>query len=277
MREVNDVVARMFDYAVDHERTLAFKAWIKDNVNGKVVCELGTGSGIMAQLCLNYGATKVYAYENNKRMIAYLKEQLSAQIDEGKIVLVEEDISTATFPTADIYLHENIGSNVYMENILAMYENLKSQGLEDKTYPNKIKIQYGTYTGNSTLHELDLDTNFPHDESVTIEGDEYTFCYAKTYIQNSYNWDAIKRKLNKLKEVDQSTVTIEGTAFDGDFKDLTQDLPAAVVGKYIFWEASFDGSHTLSNWKNKTSWNVIGPENAYLAIGVDTTYTVGAE
>ena len=96
------------------------------------------------------------------------------------------------------------------------------------------------------------------------------------YIQNSYNWDGIKRKLNKLKEVDQSTVTIEGTAFDGDFKDLTQDLPAAVVGKYLFWEASFDGSHTLSNWKNKTSWNVIGPENAYLAMGVDTTYTVGA-
>ena len=73
---------------------------------------------------------------------------------ETKVEVVEEDITTATFPTADIYLHENIGSNVYMENILGMYTNLKSQGLEDKTYPNKIKIQYGTYTGESQLTDI---------------------------------------------------------------------------------------------------------------------------
>ena len=32
-----------------------------------------------------------------------------------------------------------------MEDILGMYANLKSQNLEDKTYPNKLKMQYGTY------------------------------------------------------------------------------------------------------------------------------------
>ena len=146
----NYAVCRVFDYAVDYNRTMAYHDWIKDNVAGKTVVELGSGSGILTWLCVKYGATKVYSYENNLRIINWLEQCFEG---ESKVEIKKEDITTASFPTADIYLHENLGCNVYNENILDMYTNLKSQNLEDKCYPNKIKIQYGTYDGTSTKYD----------------------------------------------------------------------------------------------------------------------------
>ena len=68
-RMKNLIVNRVFDYAIDKERTEAYLEFIKANVSGKTVVELGAGSGIMAWLCVKHGATHVYAYENNKRII----------------------------------------------------------------------------------------------------------------------------------------------------------------------------------------------------------------
>ena len=44
---------------------------------------------------------------------------------------------------------------------------------------------------------------------------------------------------------------------DGDIKDLTQFTAEDTSGELVFWEASFDGNHKISNWKSKTSWNTI--------------------
>ena len=98
-------VARVFDYALDKNRTMAYHDWIQANVNGKVVCELGGGSGIMAWLCIKYGASKVYVYENNVRIINWLEELFDG---ESKVEIKKEDVTSATFPTADFYIHENI-------------------------------------------------------------------------------------------------------------------------------------------------------------------------
>ena len=103
------IVNRVFDYAIDKERTEAYLEWIKANVSGKTVVELGAGSGIMTWLCLKHGATHVYAYENNVRILTWLKEFFEG---EDRVTIVEEDVSTATLQDADIYLHENFGSNV---------------------------------------------------------------------------------------------------------------------------------------------------------------------
>ena len=250
-------ISRVFDYALDKDRTMAYHDWIQANVNGKVVCELGSGSGIMAWLCLKYGATKVYCYENNVRIANFLEEQFAGN---DKVVIKKEDITTATFPTADIYLHENIASNVFMENILGMYDNLKSQGLEDKAYPNKIKIQYGTYTGTSTNHTFSVD-NF--DNANVLE-----------YF-NSCPMNKISNTGHNYLEHDQNAITINGTSFDGYLKDLTRITEEDTNNEYIFWEASFDGNNTISNWKTKTHWNIIKAGDNHLAIPEDVTYNIG--
>ena len=239
-------VIRTFDYALDEPRTMAYHDWIAANVNGKVVCELGAGSGILTYLCIKYGATKVYCYENNKRVIDWLKRFFAS---ETKVEIVEEDITTATFPTADIYLHENIGSNVYMENILSMYTNLKSQGLEDKTYPNKIKIQYGTYTGESQLHR--------YNKSSTYITDTFTNSNVLSFFNECPMEDKILPYTWHNMTHDQSAMTFNGTLYDGDLKDLTRYTDSDANSQYLFWEVSFDGSYPISNWKFRNHWNII--------------------
>ena len=59
------------------------------------------------------------------------------------------------------------------------------------------------------------------------------------------------------RQVDQSEVTINGTLFEGDLKDLTLFTASDTNDGLVFWEATFDGQHTLSNWKSTTSWNTI--------------------
>jgi len=248
---------RVFDYALDVDRTMAYHDWIQANVNGKVVCELGAGSGIMAWLCLKYGATKVYCYENNPDTLYHLDELFK---DDDRVVIKNEDISTATFPTADIYLHENIASNVFMENILDMYTNLKAQGLEDKTFPNKIKIQHGTYTGTST--------NYP------FRVDNFTNANVLEFF-NMFNMNEIITDTFTYLEHDKNEITINGTSFDGDLKDLTRITEADTNNEYIFWEASFDGNNTISNWKTKTHWNIIKAGDNHMAIPEDVTYNIG--
>lgn len=238
----NWIVNRVFDYAIDKERTEAYLEFIKANVSGKTVVELGAGSGIMAWLCVKHGATHVYAYENNKRIINWLKVLFK---DEAKVTIVEEDVTTATLQDADIYLHENFGSNVYMEDILGLYTNLKAQNLEDKTFPNKLKMQYGTYDISNNTDISGADRYAEIDDADLVEF--FAAC----------PMDEISPGLLPQRQVDESKVTINGTLFDGDIKDLTQFTTSDTNGELVFWEATFNGAYTLSNWKSKTSWNTI--------------------
>ena len=48
--------------------------------------------------------------------------------DEVKVTIVEEDVTTATLQDADIYLHENFGSNVYMIPIFNLIMRKKNIG-----------------------------------------------------------------------------------------------------------------------------------------------------
>ena len=248
-------VCRVFDYALDYNRTMAYHDWIKENVSGKTVVELGAGSGVLSWLCVKYGATKVYAYENNLRVANWLDQCFKG---ESKVEVVKEDITTATFPTADIYLHENLGCNVYNENILDMYTNLKSQNLEDKCYPNKIKIQYGTYNGTSTQYKGTV-----NDFSSTVLKEFFDSCPMVK----------IPRQQSQLTP-EIGKITINGTLYDGDFKNLTRYTDSDANSEYIFWEASFDGSQIISNWKTKNTWQIIKAADEYPRIPDEVTYSI---
>ena len=173
------------------------------------------------------------------------KERTEAYLDFIKANIVEEDVTTATLQDADIYLHENFGSNVYMEDILGMYTNLKSQNLEDKTYPNKLKMQYGTYDISNSAEVSPEDRYAEIDDADLLEF--FALC----------PMDEIMPGMQIQRQVDQSEVTINGTLFEGDLKDLTLFTASDTNDGLVFWEATFDGQYTLSNWKSTTSWNTI--------------------
>ena len=138
-----------------------------------------------------------------------------------------------------------------------MYTNLKSQNLEDKCYPNKIKIQYGTYDGTSTKYDGTV-----NDFSSTVLKEFFDSCPMEKMPRVMYQ---LTPEIGKI--------TINGTLYDGYFKNLTRYTDSDANSEYIFWEASFDGNQILSNWKSKNTWQIIKAADEYL-LADQLTYSI---
>ena len=69
-------------------------------------------------------------------------------------------------------------------------------------------------------------------------------------------------------------IDIKGTLYNGDLKNLIRYTDSDANSEYIFWEASFDGSHTISNWKGKTTWNIIKAADVPLEVPDGVTYSI---
>lgn len=133
MKTVTPVQYNELRCAFDPEKLAAYESFLKDTVEGKVVCDLGSGCGILSYLALYYGATKVYCLDSNKAALDRASELLGTDSAE----FIECDLLNVTFPEADIYIHEIYGSVLYEERITSIFDNLRSQGLEHKCFPNK--------------------------------------------------------------------------------------------------------------------------------------------
>lgn len=122
--------------AFDPEKMHAYSSFLSETAKGKVVCDLGTGCGVLAYLALYHGAEKVICVDVNTDALARCKELLSDKNAEFlELNLLDEDL-----PEADIYIHEIYGNLLYDEKISAIYQRLQQQGIADKCYPHKGRI-----------------------------------------------------------------------------------------------------------------------------------------
>ncbi len=130
-----------FRCALDPERTNAYHDFIEANVEGKVVMDLGCGSGILTWLCLKYGAKKVYAIDHFEGAC-----QATAKICGNDPRLIVAKASTNEMPLDDfrdteIFIHEMFGHIIFDEFIFKTIWNIVKQGFDINTiYPNKVEF-----------------------------------------------------------------------------------------------------------------------------------------
>jgi len=110
----------------DTGRNVFYKAAIESSVSGKVVCDIGCGSGLLSILAAKAGATKVYAVEMDPGRAAFA-EAIIAKLGLTNIEIIKGDFLAMDIK-ADIYVSETIGAQIYNENIINIAEHARRHG-----------------------------------------------------------------------------------------------------------------------------------------------------
>lgn len=226
-----------FKYLLDPHRTLAYESWIKQNVKGKVVVDLGAGTGILSYLAHKHGAKKVIALEIKSFLCDNMRQYFSNNnnIEVQNINFLVNDI-----PEADIYLHEHFSNGLTEEVLIELIERAKQLGIEDKLYPNKLEI-------------YKLPKNCYNSENESIEEPSLPLFFSKSpickeflvsnFIDEMNEYGITPQILNKIPKC-ESELVWQGSLIDFDI-NLFRKYGANIVG----WISTFDGLFPVSNFK----------------------------
>jgi predicted RNA methylase len=94
---------------------------------GKVVCDIGTGTGILSILAARAGATKVYAVEQDLGRANYAQEMFKSTGLDSIVEVIHGDFLSTNI-AADIYVSETINTQIFGENIIALAEHARCHG-----------------------------------------------------------------------------------------------------------------------------------------------------
>lgn len=107
-----------YDMLRDTVRVNSYKSAIFQNVRGKVVAEIGAGTGILSILAAQAGATKVYAIEETE-LGSLAEEMFRANKVDDRVTLVRGNSRNVSLPEGvDVILHELINVDPFAENLI---------------------------------------------------------------------------------------------------------------------------------------------------------------
>ena len=126
----------------DRVRIDAYHAGIQKHVSaGHTVIDLGTGSGILALFAEQAGAKKIYAVDHSD-FIA-VGRQLAADNGSKNIEFLKINSRELSLPEkADVLIHEQIGDDLFNENMLENLLDLKRRVLkpEGRILPGRFEL-----------------------------------------------------------------------------------------------------------------------------------------
>lgn len=111
----------------DTGRNIAYKEAIERAVPGKVVCDIGTGTGFLSILAAKAGAKKVYSVEMDPGRADFARKVIK-QVGLDNVIEVINDNFMNTDITADIFVSETIGTQIFNEYIIDISQHALRNG-----------------------------------------------------------------------------------------------------------------------------------------------------
>jgi predicted RNA methylase len=109
---------------------------------GKIVVDIGTGTGILSILAARAGAKKVYAVEQDRARAEYSRAMFERIGLDKVIEIVHDDFLNTNIP-ADIYVSETINTQIFGEGVLEIAEHARKHG--GIFIPSKFEITAEVY------------------------------------------------------------------------------------------------------------------------------------
>ena len=132
----------------DRDRLEFYRDLIRDKVKNKIVLDVGAGTGILSFLCLKYGAKKVYSVERNPLFQDLYSQFMRDSLEKRSAFLIQKDAkeiepSDLLGDRPDIIIHELLGSSIYEEEIIGIFQSLEKKGFltETQILPSEFAIK----------------------------------------------------------------------------------------------------------------------------------------
>ncbi|SLN54993.1 ribosomal protein L11 methyltransferase [Ruegeria meonggei] len=152
-----DQIGMHFRMLSDRIRMDTFQRAIFNVVKpGDVVCDFGTGSGVLAMLACRAGASKVYAIDRSN-FIKTAAELCKANGFEDRITFLRTDARTADLPEAvDVLISEWLGNAALEENMLPPLIGLRDRVLkpEGLMLPGIVRIMAAPVRASERFEQI---------------------------------------------------------------------------------------------------------------------------
>lgn len=237
----------------DTGRNMFYKQAIEENVQGRTVVDIGTGTGFLSVLAAKAGAEKVYAIEMDPGRAKYA-ETMFKKVGLDNIITVVNDNFLNTDIPADIYVSETIGTQIFNENIVEIASHALKNG--GTFIPGRFEIWATVYQNHpifqltqakSGAYEFQPDINIDPTFEQTINQDfqKQHPLDSTLYRANTINglFTMLPRftdlKLTQLYKTESITVDLNQPV---DLSQVKFTIPASInrplgICIVIFWRA----------------------------------------
>jgi predicted RNA methylase len=192
----------VFNCLIDKNRTIAFKKAIKNTIKkGDIVVDMGSGTGILAMLAVDAGASKVYAIEIDKKNIKTLNKTFLDNGYGSTIQIIEGDVTKIKLPEkVDVIIGEMIATGLIEElQIPAMNNVLKYVKKEYKVVLEKYENYIDLVNNNNNFYNKKVNiVRYEYPDEIELKSKSLS----KKYKLNSIDFNKVNKFNFVNKEVD---------------------------------------------------------------------------
>jgi len=221
----------------DTGRNIAYKAAIERVAPGSVVCDIGTGTGLLSILAAKARAKKVYSVEMDPGRAKYARDMID-KLGIKNVQVINKNFfscNRADIPDdIDYFISETIGNPIFNENIVDLSKHAKQWG--GTFIPGKIEVTAEVYKNHPILPLVYAESEaFEFQPDIEID-DAYEKTINDTFQQKHpadstlYRFNMINNLFQQLKWFEEDKIDLKFNCeykhepFVVDLNDSTIDI-----------------------------------------------------
>ena len=213
----------------DRGRNIAYKNAIERVAPGSIICDVGTGTGLLSVLAAKAGAKKVYSIEMDPGRANYARNMIEKLGLSDTVQVINKNFlfcDRNDIPDdIDYFISETIGSPIFNENIIEIANYSKQWG--GTFIPGKIEIIAEVYRNHPILPLVySFSEAFEFQPEITI--DETFEKEVNDSFQAQHSPDSVLYRFNYINDLFQALPNFETDGIDLKFKCIYQHTPYIV-------------------------------------------------
>lgn len=136
---------------------------------GKTICDIGSGTGILAVMALDAGAERVFAIERNRERADYLKSVLESTGHASRTEVICADFLDCDI-RADVYVSETINTQIFGEDMMKLSNHASRHG--GRFVPGEIRIWAEAYADHPVfILDLSHSEAYAYNPEIEVNAD----------------------------------------------------------------------------------------------------------